>query len=105
VDTPPFFAVGQTPLVHCYIGSFGRKNDQPDLEISFVILENGKPTTTDPFKQVIDKKLDPKQDFVEIWFPVDANRAGSFVIKMTAKDRIANKSSDVEFPITVQELK
>jgi hypothetical protein len=105
VDTPPFFAVGQTPLVHCYVGSFARKNDQPDLEISFVVLENDKPTTSKPAVQVIDKKVDPKQDFVEIWFPVDANRAGSFVIEMTAKDRIANKSEKIRFPITVQELK
>ncbi len=107
VDTPPSFAVGQTPIVHGYVGNFGRdkKNNQPDLEITFSVLEKDKPTTKKPAVQVINDKVDPKQDFLELSYPVDCNRAGSFVIVMTATDKVSGKTDKKEFPITVQELK
>jgi hypothetical protein len=107
---PPVCVVGQTLVANCVIASPARskeKDKQPDVEITVNIIDDAtkKPTTAKPAVQVFNKDIDEKQDYIDISYPVDLNRAGKFTIELIAKDRISGKSETVKFPVTVQEIK
>jgi hypothetical protein len=107
LNAPPMAMVGQTLVASCFVGNFGRdKNDDPDLEITITVTDDaGKATTSKPSTQKINKNIPKAQDFINIMYPVDCNRAGKYTIEIAANDKLNKKSDKVTFPITVQELK
>jgi hypothetical protein len=98
---------GQSLWLHFFGVGFARggNKNEPDIGVEMVILdESDRQTLPKPFAG--DLKEWPKdQPAVPFDFPLALNRAGKFTIRLKATDRIAKKTAEMSFPITVVEGK
>jgi hypothetical protein len=97
--------VGQSMWVNFAVVRFerDRAKQQPHVQFEMRILdENGKPTLAKPETGIIDRDVAASDKLVGGQFSVSINRPGKFTVELKATDKIAEKSSTVSFPLTVQ---
>jgi hypothetical protein len=100
--------VGQMLYIHHSVPDFKRdpKTKQPDVEFKYSIVdEKGQPTLPQPFVTRQDAmspfKIDEKAGMFARFFPVFLTRPGKFTVKITATDKVGNKTATYDLPITV----
>jgi hypothetical protein len=104
-SAPTTGVVGQTVFIQFSVVSFQRdpKTKQPNVEIQFQIVDDkGTPTLGKPRTHVQDSGVDEKEGAFAMRFPLFMSRPGKFIVKVTATDKVANKTSTYELPVTVQ---
>lgn len=101
------FSIGESMWLNLSIVGFARdKAKQPNLKISMEILDsNGKPTVQKPPVAEISKDVAPDLDLLPLQFYVSLNRAGKFTIKLKVMDQVSGKSSTLELPLEVTQVK
>jgi hypothetical protein len=100
------FSTGQSLWVNCAAVGFQRNDKHPNISVEMRILdESNQPTTAKPFKGEISKDLPATALSAPAQFLVPLNRAGKFTIELKATDQLSGKSSELKFPITVQQSK
>jgi hypothetical protein len=98
------FQTGGSLWVNTGVVNFARDKDrgQPDVAVELRVLdENGKPTTGQPFRGVINDKVPANARFVPVQFLVPLNRPGKFTVEIKATCRLSNKPQTLSLPITV----
>jgi hypothetical protein len=96
--------VGQTVFMQLMVASFTRdtKTKQPNVELELTILdEKGQATLGKPRLDTPTLMLDEKEGAFAWRYPLFMSRPGKFVMRVTARDKVANKSSTYELPVTV----
>ena len=104
LSAPTSGIVGQTIFIQLSVASFERnpKTKQPNIEFLFEVLdEKGQATLAKPRKETQDKGLDEKSGAFGMRFPLFMSRTGKFTFRVTATDKISNKKSTYELPITI----
>lgn len=89
---PPLGTPGQGFLLTFVVSQFAvdDKTGRSDVEVNIKVLdETGKPVVTKPFTGQISVPEDEARRFHLIRFPFQPNRAGQFVLEITATDRKA----------------
>ena len=107
-NSPSGGVVGQPIFILFAIATFQRdpKTKQPHVEITYEFLDDkGQPTLPGPKKDVQDA-LSPglvgeKDGAFRKDFLLFLNRPGKFTVRITATDKIGNKKSTFELPVTV----
>lgn len=105
LSAPTTGVVGQTLFMQLSVASFQRdpKTKQPNVEFEYTVLdEKGQPTLGKPRTHIQDSGADEKDgNAFSMRFPLFMSRPGKFSLKVTARDKVANKSSTYELPVTV----
>jgi hypothetical protein len=104
ITAPTTGVVGQTVFVQFSVASFQRdpKTKQPNVELEFQIVDDkGTPTLKEPRKHIQDSGVEMAHGAFGMRFPVFMNRTGKFTVKLTAKDKVANKTATFDLPITI----
>lgn len=104
VSAPTTGMVGQTIFVQFSVASFARdpKTRQPHVEFEFQIVDElGRPTLGKPRTYIQDSGIDEKHGAFAMRFPLFMNRPGRFTVKITARDKVANKVAGYELPVVV----
>jgi hypothetical protein len=108
LNAPSGGVVGQPIFIVYAIATFQRdpKTKQPHVEITYEFLDDkGQPTLAAPKKDVQDALSRPAVGDKDGAFQKDyllfLNRPGKFTVRITATDKIGNKKSTFELPITV----
>jgi hypothetical protein len=110
-DTVPcgVLGTGQGLWIHGAILEFGREGGgqkQPNVTLEISVLdEKDKPTLAKPFVMEYNKDVPGNAVHLPIGFLLPLNRAGKFTVKITATDKITNKTATQSIPIVVQESK
>lgn len=107
-SAPTTGVVGQTIFVQFSVATFQRdpKTKQPNVEFQFQISdEKGNPALAKPRTHVQDdkavNKVDEKDGAFAMRFPLFMSRPGKFTVKITATDKVANKTVSYELPVSV----
>ena len=101
---PTTGVVGQTVFVQFSVATFARdpKTKQPNIELQFQLMDDkGMPTLAKPRIHIQDSGVEAADGAFGMRFPVFMNRPGKFTVKLTAKDKVSNKESTYELPLTV----
>jgi hypothetical protein len=104
LSAPTTGVVGQTVYIHFSVANFTRdtKTKQPNIEFLFETLdEAGKPTRDKPTRYVQDGGIEEKDGAFSLRFPVFMSRTGKFTARITATDKVGNKKSVYELPLTI----
>jgi hypothetical protein len=104
IPAPTTGIVGQAYFIQFGIVGFGRdaKKKQPNLVVEMSILdEQGKPTTKAPLSTPIEGGLDEQAPGVNLRFLLPFTRAGKFQVKLKATDKVTNKSTTFDLPLTI----
>jgi hypothetical protein len=104
ISSPNIGAVGQTFFVWYSVASFERdpKTKQPKVEIQYQFLdEKRNPVVPEPYKDVQDGGVDEKFGMFSLPFAIFLNRPGKFTFQITATDKVSNKKSTYEYPLTI----
>ena len=121
VVAPGFGFVGITaPAVgfpgQSYVASFALVDmtldakKQPNVDIVMRVYEQtGKNLVAPPIYSNLPKDLPEeidlkKENFVPMQFPIYLNRTGSFIIEVMAQDKIAKKTIQLRYPLTVLDI-
>jgi hypothetical protein len=101
------FSTGEDLWLNLSIVGFARdKAKQPNLKISMEILDSdGKPTVQKPPVAEISKGVAEDLDLLPLQFYVSLNRAGKFTIKLKVMDQVSGKSSSLDLPLEVTQVK
>ncbi|NBT60832.1 MAG: hypothetical protein EBT02_03520, partial [Planctomycetia bacterium] len=101
------FSTGEDLWLNLSIVGFARdKSKQPNLKISMEILDSdGKPTVQKPPVAEISKGVAEDLDLLPLQFYVSLNRAGKFTIKLKVMDQVSGKSSSLDLPLEVTQVK
>jgi hypothetical protein len=108
ISAPTTGSVGQTIFIHFSVATFQRdpKTKQPHVDFEFQILDDKRqPTLAKPGVHTQDEKsvpqVDDKEGAFSMRFPLFMSRPGKFTAKITATDKVANKSATYELPVTI----
>jgi hypothetical protein len=104
IPTPNIGTVGQTIVVWFTVASFERdlKTKQPKIEFQYQYFdEKGAPILSEPHKGLQDGGVDEKEGIFSLRFPLFMNRPGKFSVQITALDKVSNKKSIFELPVTI----
>ncbi len=104
ISAPTTGVVGQTIFIHFSVASFQRdpKTKQPNVHFEFQILDDkGTPLLGKPGTHDQDSGVDEKEGAFQMRFPLFMSRPGKFTAKITAIDKVANKTATYELPVTV----
>jgi hypothetical protein len=100
--------VGQTAYIQMHVASFqrDRKTRQPKVEVEFQIYdEKGGAVLGTPQQHVQDEKSFPplgeNEARYRLLFPLFMSRPGTFTVRATATDKLTDKKSVYELPITI----
>ena len=109
ISAPTTGTVGQIHLHPFSVANFKRdpKTKQPNVVFEFQLLdEKGKPTMEKPVTANQDEKslnkVDEKDGAFVMQFTLFMSRPGKFTAKITATDKVTNKSATYELPVTIQ---
>jgi hypothetical protein len=93
--------VGEEIWIQFAAAGFKRDaKNQPNLRFEMVTLDDkGKPTIAQPLTLDVDK-LDEKVPIYSLRFPLPLTRPGKFTVKLTVTDKVANKTTTFELPVT-----
>ena len=105
---PASGVVGQTIFIMFSVATFQRdaKTKQPHVEFLFEIMDDkGQPTLLKPKRHIQDatsaQQVEDKVGAFQIRFPLFMSRPGKFTVRITATDKVANKKSVYELPVTI----
>ena len=104
VSAPTTGFVGQSIFVQYSVASFARdpKTKQPNVEMEFMVLdEKGVPILEKPRKHVVDGNIEADKAAFPWGWAVFMSRPGKFIVRITAKDKVGNKESKYDLPVTV----
>ncbi len=104
LSAPTSGIVGQTIFIQFSVATFERnpKTKQPNIEFVFEVLdEKGQATLPKPRRHTQESGVDEKVGAFGMRFPLFMSRAGKFTVRITATDKISNKKSTYEMPITI----
>jgi hypothetical protein len=104
ISAPTTGMVGQTIFVQFSVATFGRdpKTKQPNVEFVFEVFdEKGQPTLGQPKKHIQDSGVEADKGAFGMWFPLFMSRPGKFTVRITATDKVGNKKSTYELPVTI----
>lgn len=104
ISAPTQGIVGQTIYAQFTVASFQRdpKTKQPKIELQYQILdEKGTPTLPEPLKDLHERAVDEKDGIISARFPLFLNRPGKFTFRVIATDKVANKKSTYDLPVTI----
>jgi len=104
ISAPTTGVVGQSIYIQFSVATFLRdpKTKQPNIEFLFETLdEKGTTILGQPKKQIQDTGVEEKDAAFGMQFPLFMSRPGKFTARITATDKVANKKSVYELPITV----
>ena len=78
----------------------------PNVDIMMRVLDDagkevGKPIYSSLPKDLPDEIDLKKENFVPMQFPIFLNRVGSFVVEINAADKLAKKTIQLKYPLTV----
>ncbi|MCI0376713.1 MAG: hypothetical protein L0215_03830 [Gemmataceae bacterium] len=81
----------------------------PNVDIMMRVLDSKQKPVAPPIFSNLPKDLPEEIDltkgnFVPMQFPIYLNRTGSFFIEIMARDKIANKTIELRYPLTVLDL-
>ena len=109
ISAPTTGTVGQTIYIHTSVATFQRdpKTKQPNVVFEYQLLdEKGNPTLAKPVSYTQDEKsvnkVDEKEGAFPMQFALFMSRPGKFTVKITATDKVANKTASYELPVTIQ---
>jgi len=108
---PPAPAVGvagQNYLMNVWAANFERAKEggDPDVTAEMTVLdEEGKATLAKPFTGGFSKDVPEKLTSMPMQFLLELNRPGKFTIKLKATDRLAKKTAEATYRLTVVESK
>jgi hypothetical protein len=103
-STPTTGLVGQSLFIQFAVASFMRdpKTKQPNIEFEFNVLdEKGQPILATPRKHVIDSGVEADKGAAPWWFALFMSRPGKFTARIIARDKVANKESVYDLPVTI----
>jgi hypothetical protein len=104
VSAPTTGTVGQSIFINFSVAGFQRdpKTKQPNVEFEYQILDDkGTPTLGQPGKHTQDSGVDEKAGAFAMQFPLFMSRPGKFTARITATDKVANKKTTYDLPVTV----
>ncbi|HVL13504.1 MAG TPA: hypothetical protein VM529_13135 [Gemmata sp.] len=108
LSAPTTGMVGQTTYIQLQVASFQRdpKTKQPRVHFEFQVLdEKGTPILGKPGQYIQDEKSFPPVDENDarfrVLYKVFMSRPGKFTVRVTATDKITEKKSVYELPLTV----
>jgi hypothetical protein len=107
LSAPATGLVGQTTYAHFYIASFQRdpKTRQPRVHVQFEVLDDKGQPVGKPAEYIQDEKsfppLDENEARFRVVFKVFMSRPGKFAVRVTATDKITDKKSTYNLPVTV----
>jgi hypothetical protein len=107
---PPRGVPGQSLWFNFLVVGFDRgSSKQPDVHVEMVVLDDkDKETVKKPFAGDVNEKSEKVPEKVialPMQFRLTLNRPGKFTVKLRATDRIAKKTAEISFPVTVVEPK
>jgi hypothetical protein len=104
---PASGVVGQRIFILFKVASFQRdpKTKQPHVEFLFEIFDDkGQPTLIKPTRHIQDAasaQVEDKAGAFPVRFPFYMSRPGKFTVRITATDKVANKKSTFELPVSI----
>jgi hypothetical protein len=104
ISAPTSGFVGQTLYVQTTAVTFERDptTKQPKIEFQYQFLdEKGNATLKEPFKRIVDGGVDEKEGLISTRIPLFMNRPGKYTVQITALDKIGNKKSTYDLPVTI----
>lgn len=104
IPAPTTGIVGQAYFIQFGMVAFARdpKKKQPSLLVEMNILdEKGQPTTKAPISTPIEGGLDEQAPGLNLRFLLPLTRPGKFTVKLKATDKVTNKVTTFELPITI----
>jgi hypothetical protein len=108
ISAPTTGSVGQTIFIHFSVASFERdmKTKQPNVHFEFQVLDDKRqPTLAKPGEHDQNEKsvplVDAKEGAFQMRFPLFMSRPGKFTAKITATDKVTNKTASYELPVTI----
>jgi hypothetical protein len=108
ISAPTTGSVGQTIFINFSVASFERdmKTKQPNVHFEFQVLDDRRqPTMAKPGEHDQNEKsvplVDAKEGAFQMRFPLFMSRPGKFTAKITATDKVTNKSATYELPVTI----
>jgi hypothetical protein len=108
LSAPTTGLVGQTAYVQMQVASFQRdpKTKQPRVHFEFQILDDkGTPVLGKPGQYIQDEKsfppLDENDARFRVLFKLFMSRPGKFTVRVTATDKLTDKKSVYDLPVTV----
>jgi hypothetical protein len=104
ISAPTTGFVGQSLFIQFAVASFQRdpKTKQPNVELEYNVLdEKGQPLLAQPKKHTVDSGVEADKGAFPFGFPLFMNRPGKFTARIIARDKVANKESKYELPVTV----
>jgi len=108
LNAPSGGVVGQPLFILFVVATFQRdpKTKQPHVEITYEFLDDkGQPTLPQPKKDVQDalspRIVGEKDGAFQKDFLLFLNRPGKFTVRITATDKIGNKKSTFDLPVTI----
>jgi hypothetical protein len=102
VMVPTTGVVGQSIWVQFGIVGFARdpKTKQPNIECEIVFLDDkGQPTVKKPKTDTLNSGVEEAAEGFASKFMVPFTRAGKFVARIKATDKVANKSYTFDLPV------
>lgn len=98
---------GEKLFVNFWIVGFKRDDKkQPNITFEMKIYdENDKPTLPKAMTGDINKGVTEDWQLIPMNFILPLSRPGKFTVVLKAKDSVANKTTELKFPITVVEIK
>jgi hypothetical protein len=103
-SAPTTGVVGQTIFINFSVAAFQRdpKTKQPNVHFEFQILDDkGQPTLGKPGTHDQTSGVDEKEGAFAMRFPLFMSRPGKFTARVTATDKVANKTATYDLPVTV----
>lgn len=104
LSAPTTGVVGQSIFIQLSVATFQRdaKTKQPNVEFQFEVMdEKGVATLGVPKKHIQDAGIEEKDGAFGIRFPLFMSRPGKFTARVTATDKVANKKSTYDLPVTI----
>jgi hypothetical protein len=103
VPTPPIGVVGGNLYLSFGVVGFGRGNNkQPDINVNLRILnEQGQPVLAKPLTGHVNQAVAADVKVVPLQFGLTLDRAGQYMLELSAQDATSGKTSTVSFPIRI----
>jgi hypothetical protein len=108
LGVPTLGVPGEGRWVNFGVVGFQRdsKTKQPDLLAEMIVLdEKGKPTLPKPLSGEANKEVPEKLQGIPMQFFLAFNRTGKYTVRLKVTDRLAKKTVEQSFDVTVIEPK
>ena len=105
IPAPTTAVIPQPLFVNCSVVGFARdpqRMNQPNVEVQMVPLDDrGRPTLQKPYTFALDAGVAEANPWVYFQFLLPTTRPGKFTVRLTATDKVANKTATFDLPFAV----